>query len=107
MQVLLIQGGQIREQGRMERGERQEDSVPMISASIVRGLAIGPRIVLRGEPEEGGQGQGKGEIGIGVLERIEGIAEIETIGHKIEEIEGIEGIEGIKEEMEEIEVIVI
>ena len=82
----------------------------MISASIVRELAIGLRIVLRGEAEEVEVVQEKEVIGIGtevseVIELIELIEVIEVI-EATEPIEETEGIEEIQEK-EEIEVIVI
>ena len=71
----------------------------MISASTVRGLAIGLRIVLRGEQEEAEVGQETEVIGTEASEVIEEIEEIEVI-EAIEETEGIAGIN-------QIEVIVI
>ena len=71
----------------------------MISASIVRELAIGLRIVLRGEQEEAEVGQETEVIGTEASEVIEEIEEIEVI-EAIEETEGIAGIN-------QIEVIVI
>ena len=78
------------------REELPEAFHQMISASTVRGLAIGLRIVLRGEQEEAEVGQETEVIGTEASEVIE---EIEVI----EAIEGTEGIAGINQ----IEVIVI
>ena len=94
-----------REQGIIEgmreipREELPEAFHQMISASTVRGLAIGLRIVLRGEQEEAEVGQETEVIGTEASEVIEEIEEIEVI----EAIEGTEGIAGINQ----IEVIVI
>ena len=94
-----------REQGIIEgmreipREELPEAFHQMISASTVRGLAIGLRIVLRGEQEEAEVGQETEVIGIEASEVIEEIEEIEVI-EAIEETEGIAGIN-------QIEVIVI
>ena len=94
-----------REQGIIEgmreipREELPEAFHQMISASTVRGLAIGLRIVLRGEQEEEEVGQETEVIGTEASEVIEEIEEIE----EIEVIEGTEGIAGINQ----IEVIVI
>jgi hypothetical protein len=81
------------------REELPEAFHQMISASTVRGLAIGLRIVLRGEQEEAEVGQETEVIGTEASEEIEEIEEIEVI----EAIEGTEGIAGINQ----IEVIVI
>jgi hypothetical protein len=81
------------------REELPEAFHQMISASTVRGLAIGLRIVLRGEQEEAEVGQETEVIGTEASEVIEEIEEIEVI----EAIEGTEGIAGINQ----IEVIVI
>ena len=81
------------------REELPEAFHQMISASTVRGLAIGLRIVLRGEQEEAEVGQETEVIGTEASEVIEEIEEIE----EIEAIEGTEGIAGINQ----IEVIVI
>ena len=78
------------------REELPEAFHQMISASTVRGLAIGLRIVLRGEQEEAEVGQETEVIGTEASEVIE---EIEVI----EAIEGTEGLAGINQ----IEVIVI
>ena len=94
-----------REQGIIEgmreipREELPEAFHQMISASTVRGLAIGLRIVLRGEQEEAEVGQETEVIGTEASEVIEEIEEIEEI-EAIEETEGIAGIN-------QIEVIVI
>ena len=94
-----------REQGIIEgmrespREELPEAFHQMISASTVRGLAIGLRIVLRGEQEEAEVGQETEVIGTEASEVIEEIEEIEVI-EAIEETEGIAGIN-------QIEVIVI
>ena len=79
----------------------QGDFHQMISASIVRELAIGQRIVLKGDAEmvEVVQEKGVTETEIEVSEVIEVIEGTETI----EETEGIDGIQ----EKEEIEAIVI
>ena len=81
------------------REELPEAFHQMISASTVRGLAIGLRIVLRGEQEEAEVGQETEVIGTEASEVIEEIEEIEVI-EAIEETEGIAGIN-------QIEVIVI
>ena len=94
-----------REQGIIEgmreipREELPEAFHQMISASTVRGLAIGLRIVLRGEQEEAEVGQETEVIGTEASEVIEEIEEIEVI-EAIDETEGIAGIN-------QIEVIVI
>lgn len=82
----------------------QEDFHQMISASIVRELAIGQRIVLKGDAEmvEVVQEKGVTETEIEVSEVIEVIEVIE----KTETIEETEEIDGIQEK-EEIEAIVI
>lgn len=79
----------------------QEDFHQMISASIVKELAIGQRIVLKEDAEmvEVVQEKGETETEIEVSEVIEVIEGTETI----EETEGIDGIQ----EKEEIEAIVI
>ena len=84
------------------REELPEAFHQMISASTGRGLAIGLRIVLRGEQEEAEVGQETEVIGTEASEVIEEIEEIEEI-EVIEAIEGTEGIAGINQ----IEVIVI
>lgn len=79
----------------------QGDFHQMISASIVKELAIGQRIVLKEDAEmvEVVQEKGVTETEIEVSEVIEVIEGTETI----EETEGIDGIQ----EKEEIEAIVI
>jgi len=77
----------------------QGDFHQMISASIVKELVIGQRIVLKGDAEMVEVVQEKGVTEIEVSEVIEVIEGTETI----EETEGIDGIQ----EKEEIEAIVI